>query len=146
MPAAEATESSDTRSGLPGLSPASRAPVLVRAPLPAAGAARGRLVAGFPSVLRPPGGASVTTSSVAGADRRLQVALVGAVPASPEQVLSAYRERLSALGMREQASPAVPGSLAAAFVRGGSTVTVTVAREGARTSFTVYGALRAGTE
>lgn len=141
-------EGTPTPTGLPGLSPAPPDPPLVAFPLPADAAAEGRLVSGFPSFLRPPAGASVATSSVTAQSEteRLQVALGGSTTAMPDQVLGTYRTRLTARGMDEQDAPAVAGSAAATFVRGSSTITVTVSREGDRTNYSVYGALQARKE
>lgn len=136
-------EGNPAPTGLPGLSPTRPDPPLVVLPLPDDAAARGQLVKGFPTFLRPPTGARVATSSVRAdsGKTRLQVALGADTAATPEQVLGAYRTRLTARGMQEQGTPALAGSSAVAFVRGSSTITVTVSREGDRTTFSVYGAL-----
>uniref|UniRef100_UPI00286E1D53 hypothetical protein n=1 Tax=Nocardioides sp. TaxID=35761 RepID=UPI00286E1D53 len=135
---------SSTPTGLTGHSPARQDASFIGRAFPRNASARGRLVAGFPELLRPLRGSLIATSSVATDEQRLQAALVSTTADSPEQVLRGYRVRLSARGMQEQAAPAAAGSVAAAFVRGPSTITVTVTREGAWTSYSVYGALQAG--
>lgn len=128
--------------GLPGLTPARPTGPLVPSPMPRSASATGRLVTGFPELLRPPARSSVVSSSLAAAAPRLQVALVGATPQGPEAVLGTYRARLTRQGLRERAAPpSVAGSEAVAFARGPSSVTVTVRREGARTTYTVFGVL-----
>ncbi|WP_374458256.1 hypothetical protein [Nocardioides sp.] len=120
---------------------------LVTAPLPRAASARGRLVGGFPTVLRPAPGSRVDTSSVSPADDRLQVALVGSTSLAPAKVLLAYRTRLARRGLLEQATPqTAAGSQAAALRRGRSVVTITVTRQGTRTSYSVIASLHTGSE
>lgn len=144
MPPAEDGTVSPTPTGLPGLTAVRPDPPLISLPLPRSAVATGRLVAGFPSFLRAPNGSGVDTSSIATDQDRMQVALGGTTAATPEQILRAYRTRLTSRGMEEQDTPTIAGSVAAAFVRGTSTITVTVSREGARTTYSVYGALQAG--
>ncbi len=68
--------------------------------------------------------------------------LVASTPLSPGKVLLAYRLRLVRRGLVEQDAPAtLPGSQAAAFRRGRSAVTVTVTRDGRRTSYSVVATL-----
>jgi hypothetical protein len=118
---------------------------LASAPLPRAAGARGRLVTGFPSFLRPTRSSRVETSSVSPAGSRLQVALVGSTSLRPGDVLLAYRLRLAGRGLAEQASPAAPaGSEAAAFRRGPSTVTVAVTPQGSGTHYSVLASLHTG--
>jgi hypothetical protein len=121
---------------------------LVTSPLPRAASARGRLVGGFPAALRPAPGSRVETSSVSPADDRLQVALVGSTAMAPGRVLLAYRTRLGRRGMVEQATvpQTAPGSQAAALQRGRSVVTITVTRQGSRTSYSVMASLHTGGE
>lgn len=118
---------------------------LVRVPLPRAASARGRLVSGYPTALRPTRSTRVESSSISPSGDRLQVALVGWTRLSAEQVLVAYRTRLSARGLVEQESPTTnAGSFAAAFQRGDSVVTLTVTPEASRTTYLVQATLRAG--
>ena len=118
---------------------------LVTLPLPRAASASARLVTGFPSVLRPTGSSLVETSSLSPDRVRLQVGMVASTSRSLEHVLVAYRRRLIAHGLVEQdAPPAVPGSTAATFRRGPTTVTVTVTVEGSRTTYIVQASLHAG--
>ncbi|MDR7252435.1 hypothetical protein J2X46_001411 [Nocardioides sp. BE266] len=120
---------------------------LVTAPLPRAATARGRLVGGFPSFLRPASGTLVETSSVSPQDDRLQVALVGSTALAPAKVLLAFRTRLGRRGMLEQATPqTAAGSQAAALRRGRSVVTITATRQGSRTSYSVMASLHTGQE
>lgn len=125
------------------LEPASTAP-LVSAPLPRPASARGRLVAGFPAVLRPTRGTAVESSSVSPSGDRLQAGLTGSSSRSPDAVLLGYRTRWTRRGLLEQAAPvAAPGSWAAAFRRGRSVVTLTVSTRGSRTTYVVHASLRA---
>lgn len=121
---------------------------LATSPLPRAASARGRLVVGFPAALRPAPGSRVETSSVSPADDRLQVALVGSTAMAPGRVLLAYRTRLARRGLVEQATvpQTAPGSQAAALQRGRSVVTITVTRQGSRTSYSVMASLHTGPE
>lgn len=125
------------------LGPASTAP-LVSAPLPRPASARGRLVTGFPAVLRPTRGTAVESSSVSPSGDRLQAGLTGSSSRSPDAVLLGYRTRWTRRGLLEQAAPvAAPGSWAAAFRRGRSVVTLTVSTRGSRTTYVVHASLRA---
>jgi len=120
---------------------------LVTAPLPDAASARGRLVTRFPPSLRPTRATRVETSSISPSGDRLQVALVASTTLAPADVLLAYRTRLAARGLVEQsAPPATAGSQAAAFRRGRSTVTISVAPQGAGTSYSVLASLHTGGE
>ena len=120
---------------------------LVTAPLPRAESARGRLVTSFPPALRPTRATRVETSSISPSGDRLQVALVASTRLAPEDVLLAYRTRLAGRGLVEQtAPPATAGSQAAAFRRGRSTVTVSVAPQGSGASYSVLASLHAGGE
>jgi hypothetical protein len=121
---------------------------LVATPLPRAASARGRLVGGFPAALRPAPRSRVETSSVSPADDRLQVALVGTTTLAPARVLLDYRARLGRRGLVEQATtpPTAAGSQAAALQRGRSTVTITVTRQGSRTTYSVIASLHTGRE
>jgi len=115
----------------------------VHTPLPKAAAASGRLVKGYPKALRPVSGTTVVTSSVSPSGKRLQISLEGTTKASADAVLTAYRTRLVARGFRERPAPAVGGSTAVAFTRGPNKITLTTT-PGSRTSYIVYGTLRAG--
>ncbi|MBC2931404.1 hypothetical protein [Nocardioides sp. zg-1228] len=126
------------------LPPADPAP-LVTSPLPRAASARGRLVRRFPAALRPTRSAAVQSSSVSPSGDRLQVGLVASTALSASQVLLAYRTRLARRGLVETAAPpAVAGSQAAAFRRGGSIVTVTVTPRGSGATYSLHASLRAG--
>lgn len=129
---------------LPGLSsPAAPGP-LVEGPLPPTGSAEGRLVTGFPTFLEPTRDSAVASSSLSAAAPVLQVTLSGSTARSPGRVLGEYRSRLVRKGMREQVAPAsIGGSESMSFTRGGSTVTITVRRDGGTTSYSLFGILRA---
>ena len=117
---------------------------LVSAPLPRPASARGRLVRGYPAALRPPRASRVQSSSVSPSGDRLQVGLVGSSSLSSDQLLLAYRTRLSHRGMTERTPPATaPGTSAASFRRGRSVVTLTVT-DGPRTSYALHATLLAG--
>lgn len=135
-------------SSLAELLPAGARGPLVRTPLPRAASARGRLVRGYPAVLRPTRASTVATSSVSpsssASGRRLQVGLVASTRLSPTAVLLAFRTRLGARGLLERPAPAAAaGTTAAAFSTGRSTVTLTVTDRGARTTYVLHATLRA---
>lgn len=139
MPPTE--EGSSSGPALPGLDVDPGA--LVQTPLPAAGAARGQLVKGFPRSMRPLRRSRVLTSSVSPSGSRLQVALEASTAAGVDRVLLAYRTRFARLGMVEEDVQSVQGSHSSGFSRGDSSVVVTVRAGGGRTTYTVYGVLRA---
>jgi hypothetical protein len=145
-PALEMPEAPEAAvSSLAQLLPPTNPAPLVTAPLPRAASAEGRLLRSFPDALRPTRAARVQSSSLSPMGDRLQVGLVASTSLSPDQVLLAYRTRLARRGLDETAAPpSVAGSRAAAFRRGDSVVTVTVTREGSRTSYSVHASLRAG--
>ena len=119
---------------------------LLTAPLPGPARAHGRLVRAFPGLLLPTRASRVQSSSISpsGGDR-LQVGLVGSSSLSAAQVLLAYRTRLARRGLAEQVAPvAAAGAQAAAFRRGRSVVTVTVALQGSRTTYSVHASLHTG--
>jgi hypothetical protein len=133
-----------TLPGLSGMAERAKRP-LIRAPLPQAASARGRLVATFPPFLAPTAGSDVQTSSVSPLGTRLQVALVSTTPQAVSAVVRAYRARLVARGMAERPLPSLTAATTtAAFDRGQSSVTLTVSREGARTTYSVFGVLHTG--
>ena len=141
----EAPES--TAKSLSDLLEGVRTTPLVTAPLPRAASARGRLVTRFPPALRPIRATRVETSSISRLGDRLQVALVASTSLAPEDVLLAYRTRLAGRGLVEQtAPPATPGSQAAAFRRGRSTVTLAVTSQGSGTGYSVQASLHTGGE
>lgn len=118
---------------------------LVRAPLPRSASAVGRIVPAFPALLRPSRASLVDSSSISSAGDRLQAGLVASTSLAPQDVLLAYRTRFTRRGLSEQALPATaPGSVAAAFRRGPSAITVTVTDEGSRTSYSLHATLHTG--
>ena len=126
------------------IGPSSTSP-LVTVPLPRAASARGRLLARFPTVLRPTRAARVQSSSLSPSGDRLRVGLVASTTLSPEEVLLAYRTRLARHGLVELTTPPTfVGSQAAAFRGDGSVVTVTATPDGSRTSYSVHATLRPG--
>lgn len=118
-----------TPSGLPGVT---AKPTV--APLPTwdglsseAVAARGRLVPGYPAALLPATPrATILTSSLSPASGQVQLALVARRDQAPAAVLRFYRARLARAGFDEEAVAAVGGASAAAFIRDGNRVVVTV--------------------
>ena len=118
---------------------------LVRAPLPRSASAVGRIVPAFPALLRPSRASLVDSSSISPAGDRLQVGLVASTSLAPQDVLLAYRTRFTRRGLSEQAVPVTsPGSVAAAFRRGRSAITVTVTAAGSRTSYSLHATLHTG--
>lgn len=107
--------------------------------------ASGRLVRGYPVVLRPARLSRVEDSSVAPAGTVVQVGLTASTTLAPELVLASYRQRLARRGMIERASPSTAeDGHAAAFRRGRSVVTVIAVSEDGRTTYAVHAVLVAG--
>ncbi|WP_139306447.1 hypothetical protein [Nocardioides exalbidus] len=120
---------------------------LVTAPLPRPASARGRLVGGFPTVLRPTSASRVVTSGISPSGDRLQVGLVASSRLSVTEVLLAYRTRLGKRGVVELADPpTTAGSVAGSFRRQGSRITITATSEGSRTTYSIHATLVAGGE
>ena len=142
---AEAAEVPATEQQPPsvGLRHASRP--LVATPLPAAAQARGRLVAGFPGFLGAGPGSVVATSSLSPSGDRLQAALTGTSVQDAAGLARSFRVRLARRGLAERETVAgADGSETVSFVRGPSTVTVTVGRDAGTTTYVVYAVLHAG--
>ncbi len=141
-PAASGAARAET---LPGLDPGpSSADPLVSRPLPPAGQARGRLVAGYPHKSLPPApGSRIITSSVSVAGSRLQTGLVATATGGEKRLLRFYRSTLVEAGLREVPTTAVGGSSAAAFRSGRNSVTVTVTPGDGRTAYSVFAILAA---
>ncbi|MBO0843248.1 MAG: hypothetical protein J2O46_08685 [Nocardioides sp.] len=142
LPAPSSAPSAST--GLPGLSKKPRPttkPLITGAFPGQAAVAKGRLVPGYPSVLAPPTGQRITTSSVSPGGKALQVALT-ATCRKPCDPLKPYRLRLAERGFEETAQQGVENRAAAAFTRGSDSVVVTVTKS-TRTSvaYTVFGVL-----
>lgn len=120
---------------------------LLPTPLPPAASATGRLVSGVPRFLRPAAGVRTESSSVSlatgpGAGQRVQVALVVSSPARTTRALAGLRARMVRWGLQEHPTPTSPaGTLAAAFVRGESTVTVTLEPVGTGSRYTLLAVL-----
>lgn len=132
VPAAPATA--------PALPPATGLPHLVTAPLPATASANGKLVAGFPARGLPAApGSTIGSSSVASQGGHLQITLVAKAGQAVTDVIAFYRAALAKYGMYDAPSPAVAGSTAVAFARGGDSVTVTATPAGGGTSYVLYG-------
>lgn len=120
-------------------------PGLVTAPLPATASATGSLVAGFPSAVIPlEEDSAVESSSVASAENRLQVTLVGTTPSSMADVLEFYRVSFAANHLVDSMAPAAHGSTALLFSRGTDTILLTVTpAESGDTAYSVFGAFTA---
>lgn len=144
-PALEMPEAPEpTVSSLSELLPPTNPAPLVTTPLPRAASAEGRLLRQVPDVVRPTRATQVRSSSVSPSGDRLQVGVVATTSLSPDQVLLAYRARLTHRGLVETATPpSVAGSRAAAFRRGDSVVTVTVTPRGSGATYAVHASLRA---
>ncbi len=127
--------------GLPGLRPVPTGPLVSR-PFPRTGAARGRLVAGYPTRVLPlVPGSDVVTSGMTSEGSRLQVTLTATTPRSVDRVLLHHRLRLTRLGFVE-GDVVSPGEIT--FTRGPSSVAVSVSRDGTTTSYAVVATLHAG--
>ena len=114
---------------------------LVTAPLPVTATRAGDIVEGFPrDVIGVASLSTVMSSAVASEGRRLQATLVAVTPRSNADVVSFYRDGLSALGF----SAGLETDRSAAFSRGTDTVTVTFATTNGETSYTAHGSFIAG--
>lgn len=136
---------------LPGSTPPDSTPpapkALVSAPLPATASARGSIVKGFPAVIPQAPESTITFSSVATEGDRMQMGLEATTSVSADGVLSYYRTVFEPLGLVAAPAPAVEGSTALSFVRGGNGITVTVSTSAgsARAHYIVTGVFIAGT-
>ncbi|KQM81430.1 hypothetical protein [Agromyces sp. Leaf222] len=114
---------------------------LLAGDLPESAAREGGLVDGFPATIPVLDDSSITTSAVASDGVRVLVTLDATVEDSPQRVLDAYLVEFGLLGMQGTASPAVGGSKALEFVRGGDSIVVTVLPEDSGTRYTLSGTL-----
>lgn len=129
-----------TPTGLPV--PSAPAP-LITGPLPKSGTAKGSVVEGWPSsVVTLPAGTTVGSTSISSSGNVLQLTADGIVGTSQEDVLGAFRQSLVGQGFWSEDAPAPEGALAARFVRGTDTVTVSVSVTGTGVSrFQLLGSL-----
>jgi hypothetical protein len=130
-----------------GLPPSAPLPDLVTLPLPQTASETGALVAGYPADLIPPSpGATVTSTSVASAENRLQVTLTASTSMAPAAVLDFYRVSFAANNLVDSVAPAASGSSALLFSRGADTVLLSVTPTGdGGTAYSVFGAFTATT-
>ncbi|BCW36684.1 hypothetical protein StoSoilA2_27400 [Arthrobacter sp. StoSoilA2] len=129
-----------TPTGLP--EPSAPAP-LITGPLPKPGTAKGSLVEGWPSsVVAMPAGTTVGSTSISTSGNVLQLTADGIVGTPQEDVLAAFRQSLVPQGFWSEDAPAPDGAVAARFVRGTDTVTVSVSVTGTGVSrFQLLGSL-----
>jgi hypothetical protein len=121
-----------------------RAP-LVQLPLPKSGSAQGELVAGFPSDLLPiPADDAVASSSVSTEGKYMQAGVEVTSARSATDVVAYYQATYATLGLAVREIGAVSGSTAYAFARGENTITLTVVPATSGSTFTLFGAFRAG--
>lgn len=128
-----------------GLPPSPPLPDLVTLPLPPTASETGALVAGYPANLIPPAtDSTVTSSSVASAENRLQVTLAASTPMASDAVLEFYRVAFAANDFVDSVAPAASGSSALLFTRGTDTLILTVTPiPGGGTDYSVFGAFTA---
>jgi hypothetical protein len=114
-------------------------------PLPAAAAAQGKIVDGFPAdALRFPEGTVVVSTSVSPAEGTLQVAADAIAGLSQDSVAGHFQQVLGGVGFWSEPLPAAAGERALRFVRGADSVTLTAATTGTgSTRFTLLGNLHA---
>ena len=129
-----------TPTGLP--EPSAPAP-LITGPLPKSATAKGSLVEGWPSsVVTMPAGTTVGSTSISTSGTVLQLTADGIVGTSQGDVLGAFRQSLVSQGFWSEDAPAPDGAVAARFVRGTDTVTVSVSVTGTGVSrFQLLGSL-----
>ncbi|UXM90146.1 hypothetical protein [Paenarthrobacter sp. JL.01a] len=129
-----------TPTGLP--EPTPPAPLITGA-LPQPGTASGEVVDGWPAgVLTLPAGTTIGSTSVSTSGNILQVAADGIVDKPRAEVLGSFRDSLVSHGFWTEDAPAGEGAVAARFVRGTDTVTVSVSTTGTGSSrFQLLGSL-----
>lgn len=134
----------DDATGLP-LPPAEQREPLVRQPLPKSDSAEGELVAGFPTNLLPIAtDATVSSSSVTTEGDRMQAGVEASSPLAVPDVIAYYQAAYAALGLSAREIDAISGSSAYAFAQGDNTITLTVVPTASGSTFTLFGAFRAG--
>lgn len=129
-----------TPTGLPA--PSAPAP-LITGSLPKSGSSQGALVDGWPAdFLSLPAGTTIGSTSVSTSGDVLQVTADGIIGKSQEAVLDDFRQSLVPHGFWSEDAPAPDGVVAARFVRGTDTVTVSVSLTGTGNSrFQLLGSL-----
>ncbi|MFC8041216.1 hypothetical protein ACFUOZ_17840 [Paenarthrobacter sp. NPDC057355] len=129
-----------TPTGLP--EPTPPAPLITGA-LPEPGTASGEVVDGWPAgVLTLPAGTTIGSTSVSTSGNILQVAADGVIDKPRAEVLGSFRDSLVSHGFWTEDAPAGEGAVAARFVRGTDTVTVSVSTTGTGSSrFQLLGSL-----
>lgn len=116
---------------------------LITGALPEPGTASGQVVDGWPAgVLTLPAGTTIGSTSVSTSGNVLQVAADGIVDKPRAEVLGSFRDSLVSHGFWTEDAPAGEGAMAARFVRGTDTVTVSVSTTGTGSSrFQLLGSL-----
>jgi hypothetical protein len=133
------------QSGLLGPRGSAAVEPLISAPLPQAANGSGVIVEGFPTqVISLAEESTVISSSVASGEDRIQAGLNAMSTIAPDEVLAFYTAAFAELGFVASAVPSSDASTTASFVRGPSTVTVTVSSAGGGSRYTVFGVLVAG--
>ncbi|SDW38893.1 hypothetical protein SAMN04487912_102594 [Arthrobacter sp. cf158] len=129
-----------TPTGLPA--PSAPAPLITGA-LPAAGSASGEMVDGWPDgVLTLPSGTTIGSTSVSTSGNILQVTADGILAKPRAEVLDFFRQSLVSHGFWSEEAPAAQDAVAARFVRGTDSVTVSVSTTGTGSSrFQLLGSL-----
>ncbi|WP_159702296.1 hypothetical protein [Arthrobacter sp. 18067] len=134
-----------TPTGLP--EPTTPEPLITGA-LPAPGSADGVLVDGWPDgVLSLPSGTTIGSTSVSTSGNILQLTADGIIAKPRAEVLDSFRQSLVSHGFWSEEAPATDGAVAARFVRGTDTVTVSVSTTGTGSSrFQLLGSLHTTAE
>ncbi|MCD4853217.1 hypothetical protein LN996_20555 [Arthrobacter sp. AK01] len=134
-----------TPTGLP--EPTTPEPLITGA-LPAPGSADGELVDGWPDgVLSLPSGTTIGSTSVSTSGNILQLTADGIIAKPRAEVLDSFRQSLVSHGFWSEEAPAADGAVAARFVRGTDTVTVSVSTTGTGSSrFQLLGSLHTTAE
>jgi hypothetical protein len=134
-----------TATGLP--EPSAPAPLITGA-LPEPGSASGELVDGWPDgVLSLPAGTTIGSTSVSTSGEILQLTADGIIAKPQAEVLDFFRQSLVSRGFWTEEAPAGDGAMAARFVRGTDTVTVSVSTTGTGSSrFQLLGSLHTTAE
>ncbi len=127
------------------LPPSSPIGPLVSGPLPASATSTGALVVGFPSAIPLPSGSTISVSSVSSNGNILTAMLAAKTATGPDELVTWFSDRFARLSLAGTPAPAVGGSTAIAFLRGGESVTLTVTSAGTGGSrFTLIGTFARG--
>ncbi len=116
----------------------------VSGPLPPTASAVGSVAKGYPNDVMPAAPkSSISATSVSSQGKRLQASLTATTTLAVIDILAFYRTTLAKYGMYDTAAPALDGSTALTFTRGGNSVTLTATPVAGGSTYVVYGTFAA---